>query len=153
LRAAGFGYGRGVLSRVEISRATPSEHRAILALHREAGWPGTHVDGDVWAARVAGEVVGSVQVIEIAPRLMLIDAAVVQARSRGRGIGTAMVTAVLATQEALWWLECRAERIAFYERLGFSAEHDAPVPAIVRARVGVNSARRQFFLRQSTISP
>jgi GNAT superfamily N-acetyltransferase len=142
-----------VASRVEISLATASEHGAILALHREAGWPGTHVDGEVWAARDAGDVVGSVQVIELAPRLMLIDAAVVRADSRGRGIGTAMVTAVLATQEALWWLECRAERIAFYERLGFAVERDAAVAAIVTARVGVNPKRRQFFLRRSTVSP
>jgi GNAT superfamily N-acetyltransferase len=142
-----------VASRVAISRATASEHEAILVLHREAGWPGTHVDGEVWVAREAGDVVGSVQLIELAPRLTLVDVAVVRADSRRRGIGTAMVTAVLGSREALWWLECRAERIAFYERLGFSVESDDAVPAIVTARVGGNTARRQFFLRRSTVSP
>ena len=74
----------------------------------------------------------------------------VRADARGRGIGEVLIRSVLATREAWWWLECRAERIAFYERCGFAVQREEAVPAIVTARVGVNPARRQFFLQCST---
>lgn len=135
---------------IEIAHATPGEHAAILELHREAGWPGTHVDGEVWAVREGVEIAGSVQLLELAPGTILIDAAVVRMDARGRGIGTEMLRAVLATREAQWWLECREERIAFYQRLGFQIERDARVPPLVKARVGANGMRRQFFLQRST---
>jgi GNAT superfamily N-acetyltransferase len=133
---------------IEIARAAPSDHAAILVLHREAGWPGTHVDGDVWAARDGRGVVGSVQLLELAAGVVLIDAAVVRSDARGHGIGAELMRAVLATREAHWWLECREERIAFYQRLGFEVQPEAAVPALVRARVGKNETRSQFFLAQ-----
>ena len=149
----GVGYGRPVGPSAEIAHALPGEHAAILALHREAGWPGTHLDGEVWTARAAGELIGSAQLIELAPGLILIDAAVVRADARGRGIGSEMVCALLATRTAEWWLECREERVAFYERLGFTIEPSSAVPSPVLARVGTNGARRQHFLRASLLSP
>ena len=135
--------------RIAISLAEPGDRAAILALHREAGWPGTHLDGEVWGrAHLADEVVGSAQLIELASGIVLVDAAVVRADARGRGIGTALLRTVLATREAEWWLECREERIAFYERLGFVVIDD--VPRLVAERVGSNAVRRQHFLRSCT---
>jgi GNAT superfamily N-acetyltransferase len=136
---------------LEIALAVPEEHEAILALHREAGWPGTHVDGEVWTARTPAGVVASVQVIGLAPALILVDAIVVRSDVRDRGIGAELLRTVLATRAAEWWLECREERIAFYERLGF--ERSADVPASVTARVGANAVRQQHFLLRSTLSP
>jgi N-acetylglutamate synthase-like GNAT family acetyltransferase len=133
----------------EIARALPGEHAAILELHREAGWPGTQVEGEVWAAQTAGQLVGSIQVIVLAPGLMLIDAVVVRDGARDRGIGAAMVRTVLATRTAEWWLECREERIAFYERLGFAVAPGPAVPPLVLSRVGANTVRSQHFLRIS----
>jgi len=137
-----------VPERIEISLAAPAEHAAILALHREAGWPGTHTEGEVWAARACGDVVGGLQLIALAPQVILIDAAVVRASARGRGIGSELLRGVLATRTAEWWLECREERIAFYERLGFVVADE--VPALVAGRVGPNAVRRRHFLRLST---
>jgi GNAT superfamily N-acetyltransferase len=131
---------------IEIAHAEPHEYAAILAFHREAGWPGTHLDGEIWAAREGTVLAGSVQLVELAPSLILIDAAVVRADARGRGIGGEMMRAVLATRTAEWWLECRAERIAFYARLGFQVAPAMDVPALVSARVGPNAARPQNFL-------
>jgi N-acetylglutamate synthase-like GNAT family acetyltransferase len=136
---------------LEIALARPDEHSAILALHREAGWPGTHVDGEVWAVRASGRIIGSAQLIELAPALILVDAVVVAADARGRGIGAELVRALLAPRAAEWWLECRAERIAFYERLGFKLAAD-PHPAVTE-RVRANTARQQHFLRLSTLTP
>ena len=136
---------------LEIALAAPDEHAAILALHREAGWPGTHVDGEVWAARAGGSVIASAQLIELAPALILVDALVVRGDARGRGIGAELLRTILATRAAEWWLECRAERIAFYERLGFEVAADPP--SAVTARVGANATRAQHFLRRSALSP
>jgi GNAT superfamily N-acetyltransferase len=131
---------------LDVSHATRGEHAAILTLHREAGWPGKQVDGEVWAARQAGALLGSVLLIELAPALILIDAAVVRADARGRGIGEQMLRVVLATRSATWWLECREERISFYERLGFSVEPITSVPPEVTARMDANPMRPQHFL-------
>jgi GNAT superfamily N-acetyltransferase len=148
-----LGYGRSMSPPLEIARAVPGEHPAILALHREAGWPGTHVDGEVWVVRAGEEVIATAQLIELEPPVILIDAVVVRGseRGRGRGIGTELMRTVLATHAAEWWLECRAERIAFYERLGF--ELMAEAPGSVSARVGENATREQHFLRLAPLSP
>ena len=120
----GYGHARAVGDR-DRARQEPEEYAAILALHREAGWPGTHVDGEVWAVRAGGNLVGGVQLLELAPALILIDAAVVRAGARGRGIGAEAMRAVMATRQAEWWLECRQERIALLRpaRLSSRAEH------------------------------
>jgi GNAT superfamily N-acetyltransferase len=159
LTATSYSYGHcdsviAVSDALQIARAVPGEYPPILALHREAGWPGTHVDGEVWVMREAGGIAGSVQLLELAPCLLLIDAAVVRADARGRGLGTQLLGAVLATRTADWWLECREERIAFYERLGFRVAPADAVPEPVAVRIGGNATRRQFFLhRAATVSP
>jgi N-acetylglutamate synthase-like GNAT family acetyltransferase len=135
-----------VPARLAFGPALAADHAAILALHREVGWPGTHLDGEVWALRESGEIIGSAQLIELEPGLILIDAAVVRADARGRGLGTQMLRTLLATRSALWWLECREARIAFYARLGFELQPPSAVPARVTNRVGENGSRRQFFM-------
>jgi N-acetylglutamate synthase-like GNAT family acetyltransferase len=110
------------------------------------------VDGEVWTARLEGQLVGSVQLIELEPTLVLVDAIVVRADARNQGIGDELMRTVLATRATHWWLECRLERVAFYERLGFVVEDQADVPSIVKVRVGSNHARQQQFLHTSTIT-
>jgi ribosomal protein S18 acetylase RimI-like enzyme len=140
-------------STLEIAPAGPQAHESILALHGEAGWPGTHVDGEVWAAREARQLVGSIQLVALGPALVLVDAVVVRANARNQGIGAELMRTVMATRAAHWWLECRLERVAFYQRLGFVLVNESEVPAIVKARVGGNRARQQRFLYASTIVP
>jgi N-acetylglutamate synthase-like GNAT family acetyltransferase len=132
------------------SHAEPEECEPILALHREAGWPGTHVEGEVWAAHLAGRLVASAQLIEIEPAVVLVDAVVVLAEVRNQGIGAQLMKTVLATRASHWWLECRLERVAFYQRLGFELVGESEVPALVKARVGSNHSRKQQFLHAST---
>ena len=134
---------------LQLAPATPDEHESILVLHREAGWPDTHLEGEVWVLRDLGGLAGSVQLIELAPDLFLIGAIVVRSDARGRGLGSEMARKVLATRTAEWWLECRQQRVAFYRRLGFAVVAAADVNEHVRARVGPNSAREQNFMRRS----
>jgi predicted N-acetyltransferase YhbS len=149
----GASNSEGTRAPLEIAPAEPAELEPILALHREAGWPGTHLEGAVWAAREGGFLVGSAQLVELAPALLLIDAVVVRTGARGRGIGAELVRTVLATRAAQWWLECRLERVAFYQRLGFALVDEPAVPALVRARVGGNRERPQRFLCLATSGP
>jgi N-acetylglutamate synthase-like GNAT family acetyltransferase len=137
---------------LEIAPAQQHEIEAILALHHEAGWPVTHVDGEVWVAREAGQLVGSAQFIELGPALILVDAVVVHTDARNRGIGAELVRKALARRAAHWWLECRRERVAFYERLGFSLVDEIEVPPLIKRRIGSNPSRRQHFLHRSTLS-
>ena len=137
---------------LEIAVAKPEAYESILELHREAGWPGTHVDGEVWAAYEAGQLVGSAQFIELEPALVLVDAIVVRASARDQGTGAELMRTMLATRPADWWLECRLERVPFYQRLDFRLVDEAEVPAIVKARVGGNPSRPQHFLLRSTIA-
>ena len=123
--------------------------RSSRCTEKPAG-AGTQVDGEIWAVREAGRLIGSVQLLDLAPGLILIDAAVVRANARGRGIGTQMLRTILATRSAEWWLECREERIAFYERLNFSVVLPSTVPTSVASRVGTNPVRAQFFLKGKT---
>ena len=143
-------YGGSVPPSIQVAPATREEHEEILALHREAGWPDTHLEGEVWVLRDLGGLVGSIQLIELVSGLILIGAIVVRSDARGRGLGSEMARCVLTTRTAEWWLECREQRMAFYGRLGFAVVAAAEVNELVRERVGPNSAREQNFMRRST---
>lgn len=134
----------------EISRAKPLDDDAILRLHREAGWADSRVDGEVWVARQEGELVGSLQFVDLAPELLLITAMVIREDRRGRGIGRKLLAEVLRTRSADWWLECRRERIRFYSGLGFGLVDRTDVPSSVLGCIAPRSDRKQFFMSKNT---
>ena len=113
---------------LEVSPANRSDYETILALHHEAGWIPSRVEGEIWVAWHQRELVGSIQFEEVEPDLLFVRAMVVREASRGRGIGTRMFTEVMATRDADWWLECREERICFYARLGFNVVEQGDRP-------------------------
>jgi N-acetylglutamate synthase-like GNAT family acetyltransferase len=133
---------------IHVSRANKNDYEKILALHHEAGWIPSGVDGEVWAAWRQRELVGSVQFDEVGPGLLFVKAMVVREDSRGRGIGARMFTAVMGTREGDWWLECRKERIHFYSRLGFWLVDQSSVPVSVRHLVRPRTDREQFFMHR-----
>jgi GNAT superfamily N-acetyltransferase len=133
---------------VDVSRADKSDYAAILALHHEAGWIPSRVDGEVWAVWDHRELVGSMQFEEIGTDLLFVRVMVVRQEARGRGIGTQMFTEVMGTRDAEWWLECRKERIPFYARLGFDLVEPGDVPASVRQLVRSRTDREQFFMHR-----
>jgi N-acetylglutamate synthase-like GNAT family acetyltransferase len=133
---------------VEVLRADKNDYGKILALHHEAGWVPSRVDGEVWAAWHQQELVGSVQFEEVGPHLLFVRAMVVREDSRGRGIGARMFTEVMATRDAEWWLECREELIRFYARLGFNVVEQGDIPASVRQLVRPRTDRQQHFMNR-----
>ena len=95
---------------------------------------------------------GSAQFIELGPALILVDAVVVHT-ARAPGVSArSSCTRPLARRAAHWWLECRRERVAFYERLGFSFVDEIEVPPLIKRRIGSNPSRRQHFLHRSTLT-
>jgi N-acetylglutamate synthase-like GNAT family acetyltransferase len=134
--------------RLDVSRADESDYAAILALHHEAGWVPSRVDGEVWAAWEGRELLGSVQFEQVAKDILFVRAMVVRQDSRNRGIGAQMLSEVMATRDAEWWLECRSERIAFYSRMGFNLVEQGEIPASVRQLVRARTDREQFFMQR-----
>lgn len=135
---------------MEITLASRSDYDAILALHHEAGWVRSRVDGEVWAAWEERELVGSLQFEKVTSDLLFVRAMVVREDSRGRGIGAQMFSDVMKTRDADWWLECRDERVAFYSRLGFEVSDQDGIPASVRALVRPRTDRRENFMHKRT---
>ena len=146
----GLAVGRSSINpELQISLAPESDYEAILALHREAGWSASRVDGEVWAAWEDGELVGSIQFQEVgSPDVLFVSAMVVRQDARGRGIGAQMFTAVMATRQAGWWLECREERIRFYKRLGFDIVVGVEIPTSVRQLVRPRTHRQEHFMNR-----
>jgi N-acetylglutamate synthase-like GNAT family acetyltransferase len=143
--------GRSEHALLEISLAPKSDYDAILALHHEAGWNPSRVDGEVWAVWEQGELVGSVQFEEVgSPDLLFVRAMVVREDARGRGIGAKMFNEVMATRAAEWWLECRSERVNFYDRLGFHLVGNQDIRPQVRGLVRRRTDRQENFMMKAS---
>jgi len=118
---------------VDHGRAGAEAQPAVLALHHEYGWMDEAVSGgELWVAREGDEVVGAVELIELDPARVVVAVAVVRESRRGQGIGSRLMSKVLASRSAEWWTECREQRIGFYVRLGFELVALNDLPADVR---------------------
>ncbi len=114
-------------------RAGAEAHPAVLALHHEYGWMDEAVSGgELWVARDGDQIVGAVELLAVDPARIVVAVAIVGQSRRGRGIGSELMGEVLASRDAEWWTECRSERIAFYERLGFELIDAGELPGDVR---------------------
>ena len=128
------------------------DREAILALHREAGWRARDVLGEVLVARLGGTVVGAVHLLRYPPADILVGAIVVRGDVRGRGIGGVLMRVAMTGRPGVWWLECRRERVAFYERLGYALVAETAVAPAVRAAIGSQPSRRQQFMTRVVAS-
>ena len=76
-------------------------------------------EGKAFIAR-DGKVIGCVRMIEVEPQTVVVDDVLVQEDRRGKGIGTQLMKGAMNNQGGKLFLCCHEDRIAFYERLGFS---------------------------------
>jgi N-acetylglutamate synthase-like GNAT family acetyltransferase len=138
------------IAELAIALSPKNDYDAILALHRQAGWNLSRVDGEVWGAWEDGELVGSVQFEEVGSAdVLFVRAMVVREDARGRGIGARMFTHVMGTRAAAWWLESRSERVAFYNRLGFRVIDEEDIPPSIRELVRRRIDRQQNFMTRT----
>lgn len=104
-----------------ITRASRHDYDDIRALLETNEW---HEDfnpkrGKSYIARDGG-VIGHVQLIEVEPQVVAIDQVLVLEERRGNGVGTKLMQAAMNSLGGKLFLCCHEDRIAFYERLGFT---------------------------------
>jgi len=84
-------------------------------------------------AEANGEVVGCVQ-IRPYPGLRELGSMVVRRDYRKRGVGGALMQALLAQSAPPLFLECPAYRVSFYERFGFRVVGFREIPWVLRVK-------------------
>lgn len=84
-------------------------------------------------AEVNGEVVGCVQ-IRPYPGLRELGSMVVRSSYRKRGVGGALMRAILGQSVPPIFLECPAYRVSFYERFGFHVVGVREIPWVLRVK-------------------
>lgn len=102
-----------------ITRATRHDKDDIFELLREWDDEVDLAEGKAYIAR-DGNVVGCVRMIEVEPQVVVVDSVYVKEDRRGQGIGAQVMQAAMNSQGGKLFLCCHGDRIAFYERLGFS---------------------------------
>ena len=103
-----------------ITRGTRHDKDDIRALLATREWDNPDLDeGKSFIAR-DGKVIGHVRVVEVEPTVVVVDDVLVAEDRRGNGIGTAVMKAAMLAQGGTMYCCCHEDRIAFYERLGFT---------------------------------
>ncbi len=104
-----------------ITRATRHDHADVLELLKTNDWQDDidFKEGTTFIARDGG-VVGCLRLVEVAPQTVVVDNVLVHPDRRGNGIGSDLMRAAMNSRGGKLYLCCHEERIAFYERLGFT---------------------------------
>lgn len=116
-----------------ITRGTRHDKDDIRDLLATREWDNADLnEGKSFLAR-DGKVIGHVRVVEVEPAVVVVDDVMVAEDRRGNGIGTDLMKAAMLAQGGTMYCCCHEDRIAFYERLGFSLLEngfdDAPASA------------------------
>ena len=117
----------------EIAAGTRDDHPAVESLLRASDWGRVDLDqGELLVARDDGEIVGMARLADLGPEGVFVDDLVVAPARRGAKIGSEIMHAALKQWDGPFYLVCHDERVAFYERLGFSLIEEADLPQPVR---------------------
>ncbi|MFN2488838.1 MAG: GNAT family N-acetyltransferase [Actinomycetota bacterium] len=116
-----------------ITRATRHDKPDIKEFLDAHGWTDANLgEGATFFAR-DGKVVGSVRLVEVEPRQVVVDDLVVHEARRRQGIGTALMKAAMNSRGGTLHLCCHEENLAFYATLGFEAVAPESLPGAVLA--------------------
>ncbi|MEA2509113.1 MAG: hypothetical protein QOG21_1195 [Actinomycetota bacterium] len=102
-----------------ITRATRHDKQDIEEFYAANEWEDPHLDNGVSFVAREGAIVGALSVIELEPQTVVIEDVLVQPDRRGKGLGTQLIQAAMNSRGGTMFLCCHAERLPFYNRLGF----------------------------------
>ena len=95
-------------------------------------WDDPHLDQGVGFIARDGGIVGALRLIEVEPNVVVVEDVLVKDDRRGGGIGGRLMQAAMNSRGGKLILCCHPERLAFYERLGFSESPFDELPASAR---------------------
>jgi N-acetylglutamate synthase-like GNAT family acetyltransferase len=116
-----------------ITRVSRHDRSDLEEFFKAHDWDGPHLDKGVGFIARDGGIVGTLRLIEVEPNVAVIEDVVVKADRRGSGIGAQLMQAAMNSRGGRLLLCCHPERIAFYERQGFSEAPFEELPASARA--------------------
>jgi N-acetylglutamate synthase-like GNAT family acetyltransferase len=102
-----------------ITRATRHDKQDIEEFYAANEWEDPHLDAGVSFVAREGAIVGALSLIELEPQTVVIEDVLVQPDRRGRGVGSQLLQAAMNSRGGTMFLCCHAERLPFYNRLGF----------------------------------
>jgi N-acetylglutamate synthase-like GNAT family acetyltransferase len=132
-----------------IERARARDYEAIVELYREAQWLAPDQSGEFWVARRGNSCIAVAHIVDAPAGYAYLDAIVVTQRLRSSGVATHLLTKILPTRRAGWWLECRRELIPFYTPHAFVIASEEQVPDWLRQRVGRRARPITYMQRPS----
>jgi predicted N-acetyltransferase YhbS len=116
---------------VFITRATRHDRADIESFLEANGWHNAQLSrGATFFARDGG-VVGTVRLVEVEPRTVVVNDVVVDSKRQGEGIGRALMQTAMNSRGGTLYLACHDDTIAFYEKFGFAQITPEDMPASV----------------------
>jgi N-acetylglutamate synthase-like GNAT family acetyltransferase len=115
-----------------ITRATRHDRDDVTELLAQQGWHDSDLtQGTTFIAR-DGLIAGCVRLIEVEPRVVIVDDMLVREDRRRQGFGSQLMRAAMNSRGGTLYLSCHDDTVAFYERFGFSeiSEEDLPPPVV-----------------------
>jgi predicted N-acetyltransferase YhbS len=116
-----------------ITRVSRHDRSDLEEFFKAHDWDDPHLDEGVGFIARDGGIVGALRLIEVELNVVVIEDVLVKNDRRGRGIGGQLMRAAMNSRGGRLILCCHPERIAFYERAGFSEVPFDELPASARA--------------------
>jgi len=114
-----------------ITRATRHDTADIAAFLSGQGWGEADLRKGVTFFARDGSVVGCIRLIEVEPRIVVVDDMVVDGARRREGIGSSLMQAAMNSRGGTLYLCCHEENLPFYATLGFAETTPDDLPISV----------------------
>lgn len=114
-----------------ITRATRHDEGDLEAFYKEHEWEMSEGKAKGFLAR-DGSIVGALRLFEIESDKVIVEDVLVRDGRRGQGIGAQLMNAAMMSRGGTLFICCHPERIAFYERLGFTEKSFEDLPVTIR---------------------
>jgi GNAT superfamily N-acetyltransferase len=123
-----------------ITRATRHDKQDLEEFYAANEWEDPHLAEGVSFVAREGAIVGALCLIELEPQTLVIEDVLVAPERRGKGLGTQLMQAAMNSRGGALFLGCHAERLPFYNRLGFSDVPFEQLPEPVQKYMRDNDA-------------